>query len=698
MNKAHDLPMESKVQAATRVLNLLGVAVKASALYFPSHPENARAIEALFKALVAYMQLHGPFSVHVGKQTLSVDGVAVHVPSNTNLAYSFYSRKLAEFTVLPSVSQPKLATFVAIVGMERANLEAAGGVEHLLQESGVWDIEVTELALRADADVEILGLNAFFSLLGQGRLSPQEREQTIDILRSGPEQVARLLQNIYALAGEVLDGVNEEGQVQRVHQAIRSVDRLILNEPFDQHVPLYTNLAEATLLLEEPLGSRLARLLLSEAAEDVAIQALLDHLSSEQLAKIVLKSSDGSNVVEQVKTVMRARALDREKARGMLSVIESLLPRQGERGGVVTEAGWLELQNLASTAVEEASAGSKFDESQITISNEEIERYLAEARRIDEGGSIREAINTLVDVLGNEPDENQLMDVAEALLSYLPWLVDHREFTLLREIFTDLRAIASAAPGRSEAINGLLESVAAGPVLDGLLTALWDGRASPVEMEIQGCLDELADQLVSSLVRALGMEPRAGMRAMLCDVLVRIGREHVEELGSYVTDPRWYLVRNIANILGRLRAPQGVPYLARLVHHSDSRVRTYTVDALASIGTEAAQALIGTFLNDPEQNIRLRALKSLDAKGMKEALPTLLAILEIRDPFNRLFVIRRPAIEAVARMGAREALPILKKLARARLVLGRRSRELRRLARMTVAAIEETSPSQLPHD
>ncbi len=692
MNRAQDVTMESKAQAATRVLTRLGVAIKASALYLPSHPGNIRAVETLFNALVAFMQVHGSLSVRVGKQTLTVDGIAVHVPTNTDLAYSFFSRKVVEFTISPNVSQSELGRFVAIVGMERAKLEAAGGVEHLLQESGVWEIEVTELALRADADVVVLGMDAFFSLLGQGRLSPQEREQTIEILRASPEQAVKLLQNIYALSGKVLEGVNEEGQVQRVHQAIRSLDRLILDEPFEQHLPLYTNLAEATLLLEHPLGPRLARLLLSRAPEDVTNQVILDHLSSEQLAKIVLMSLDGSNVAEQVGTVMRGLALDREKARGTLAILESLLPRQGTSGGVLSDAGLLELQDLPFTAVDEAPSGVKFDERQIAIPNEEIERFINEAQMIDEAGSIREAIKTLVDVLGNEMDEEELREVGEVLLRYLPSLVERREFTLFHEILKDLNAMISGAHGvRSQVIDSLLERVAAEPLLDGLLTALWEGRETPAEQEIQACLEVLADKLISPLVRALGAEPRAGMRGMLCDVLVRIGREHVDELGSFVTDPRWYLVRNLANILGRVRAPQGVPYLARLVHHSDSRVRTQTVDALASIGTEAAQALVGTFLNDPEENVRLRALRSLDARGMEGAVSALVAILEIRDPFNRLLVIRQAAIEAVARIGAREALPILKKLARARLVLGRPGRELRRLARMAVAAIEETS-------
>ncbi len=692
MTRAIGLPMEAKVQAARRVLNLLGVAIKASALYFPSHPETARASETLFTGVVTYMRVHGPLSVHVGRETLSVDGVTVDVPANTNLAYSLYGRKLAHFTILPTVTQPALARFVAVIGMERGELEAAGGVGHLLQASGLGGIEVTELALPADVDVVVLGLDAFYGLLGRRRLNPQEREQIVEVLHAGPDEAAKLLENVWTLAREILEEANEDGQVRRVQQAIRSLDRIILNEPFDQQQPLYTNLAEALLRLEKPLGPRLARVLLGGAAEEVAIQVMLDHLSSEQFAKIVLMSSEGHDATEQVTSVMREWPFDGRKAREVLSVLESLMPRKGQ-GSLGTEVGWPGVQKPRATADEAAPrAAVKLSESQIAISDAEIERYLEEAQRIDEAGSIRDTIKTLVDVLGNEVEEKELTEVAAALDGYLPWLVDHREFAFLRVIIEDLKtSLPTASSAQSRAINGLLESVVTGPLLGGLIAARWEGRETPVELEVQACLDVLADKLVSPLVRALGTEPRPGMRAMLCDVLVRIGRERVDELGSFVDDFRWYVIRNIAGILGRLRSPEAVPYLARLVGHSDARVRAQTVDALASIGTEEAQDLLATFVRDPDRGVRLRALKSLDARGMAGALPALLAILEMRDPFNRLFVIRQPAIEAVARLGAREALPILERLARARLALGWRGRELRQMAQMAVEAIEGTS-------
>jgi HEAT repeats len=240
--------------------------------------------------------------------------------------------------------------------------------------------------------------------------------------------------------------------------------------------------------------------------------------------------------------------------------------------------------------------------------------------------------------------------------------------------------------------------VADGPFLDQVLAALWQARDTPGAHEIQACVNVLGDHLIGPLLRALDLEQRPRMRELLCDLLARLGPEHVDALGAFVSDNRWYLVRNLADVLGRMRSPRGVPYLARLVRHPDPRVRTETVSALASIGTEAAQAQICAFLDDPEPQVRLKALSSLDAQGMRVAMPALLSLLVAPDLLNRRFVLKRAAIEAVARMGVREALPALNKLAAAPFALGRRRRELRRLARMASAVIEEPPVSRAPHD
>lgn len=690
--------MEPKAQAAARVLRHLSLAIKTSALYPASYPGKARTIEALLGALRAYTEAYGPFSVRVGKQTLSVDSIPIEGWTHSNLAHFLYTRKILQVTILPSAPQWQIAAFVSVVGKERNELEDGGGPERLLYEAAVHEVQVRELVLHIEEEIDVLDLSAFFSLLGQGRLSPPERDQVIDILRAGPDQVAKFLQNVHSLAREVLHGIGEEGQVQQVYQAIRSLDRIILDEPLDQQKALYEHLAGAPLLLGEPLGGKVIGALFSGAKEDVAVQIVLNQLPSDQLARMILIVGGDGATADTIAGIMRGLPLDRDKAKSVLGALDGRFPRQGEGGGSLTDA-LMSLLQYPSAQPEEPSAPVEFDPEAIVIPPEDLARYRREAQGVDEAEAVREALKTLLDLVNNEVEQKELLDVADTLAGYLHDLFAQGEYAVLRESLEVLKKSAStAAPARAEVIKGLLEGVADGPFLDQVLAALWQARDTPGAHEIQACVNVLGDHLIGPLLRALDLEQRPRMRELLCDLLARLGPEHVDALGAFVSDNRWYLVRNLADVLGRMRSPQGVPYLARLVRHPDPRVRTETVSALASIGTEAAQAQICAFLDDPEPQVRLKALSSLDAQGMRVAMPALLSLLVAPDLLNRRFVLKRAAIEAVARMGVREALPALNKLAAAPFALGRRRRELRRLARMASAVIEEPPVSRAPHD
>jgi HEAT repeat protein len=240
--------------------------------------------------------------------------------------------------------------------------------------------------------------------------------------------------------------------------------------------------------------------------------------------------------------------------------------------------------------------------------------------------------------------------------------------------------------------DSVLKRTAEGSLLDGLLAAMWDGRDTTVARDILACLQPMKAYLVPSLIRALGVESRSGARAMLCDVLLALDGDRIDDLGPYVSDSRWYLVRNVVSVLGRTRNSRAVAYLGQLVRHPDYRVRRETVNALSAIGTEEAQGVIASFLDDQDERIRLRALQSMDSWEAWRAMPKILAVLRRPDPFLKQFDLKQAALEALARLGAKQSLPAVRKVAGTWFLFGARARELRRLAELTAAIIEGQEP------
>ncbi len=686
--------MGPHARAAERCLRRMSVAVKTFAMYPSTHPMCTQVADGLLADLCQYMDLHGPFAARVTKYAMSLDSETFEGGGHSTLAYYLFIRKLAGFTVKPGVTLQELTALLSIVSKDRLSLEGSAGVAYLLWQADVKHVEVAELTLDKAPEQEILGLSAFYALIGRGRLAPAERERIVEIVRSGADQVARLLDNLYEATVEVFKDIAEADRVQHVYQAIRALDRVILDEPLEDQPALLANLAAGQLHVSESLRRSLQQALLSRAEDDPAMKVLMDELSPEQLAQVIFGALSSGNVAEQVADYQRKLGADREKMRAVIVSLESRLEAQGAAPGWLSDAVLPRIQTpLPAQEPEFPAVDLGHDE--IAISDRDYQHRLDEARAIDEAAAIREVIRALVEVLRYEEDMDNLTAIVESLAGHLPWILEQREFGFLAEVLDGVKAITRSSTGRrAELAAGLLKKVADAPMHDALLGALWDARGTPDERELQVCFQMVADHMITTVVRHLREEPRAAMRAVLCDLLVAMGPEHILELGAFVSDSRWYLVRNIASILGRLRHPQSLPYLKRLAHHEEWRVRRETVDALAAIGTEEAMAILIEFLADRDQRIRLRGLRGLDARGARQALPWLASLLDTSDFFNRQFELKQEAIETLGRIGGEEALAVLRRLARRHLVFSGRGRELRRLARVTVGIIEMQEPPQ----
>lgn len=688
---------EGDTQGAERVLRRLSVAVRTAALYGASHPMTRQAVAGLLEVLRPYLDTQSAFAARITKRGFIVGGLELEHGANRDLAFYLYTRKLSYLQIAAGVREEELDAWLSVVGMDRVSLEAAGGIEYLLWQAKVEHIQVKETALGRQELVDTLDLNVLLALLRGGRLAPQEREIVIEILTAGPDQVKVFLESLYAAIGEAGDAVDQDEQAQQIYQAVRSLDRIILDEPLEDQALLYRNLAQAIVRIQESLRPVLARLLFSTGAQDVG-RVIVDHLAGEQLADLVVGSMMQGDVDEQIGAFIKTVSENKEKVKSTLSILEGQLRQPGKGPSWLSDAVWPQLQSSSPHLRTRSLSLLEFDDFQIPVGHREAEGRLAEAEAIDDVSVTREVIATLTDVLRYEDDGEAQAETAVALERHFPWLMEHREYTLLATVLQCVRQITSGPDGtRRDIATRIIRRMTEPPLFDRLLAALWTGRETAAERELQECLKILDGDLIRPLVQALGEEPRAALRAMLCDLLVLVGRDHIDDLGHYLTDPRWYLVRNVASVLGRLRDPRAIAHFDRLMRHEEYRVRREAIDGLASIGTEEAQARLAGSLDDPDVRIRLRALKSLDAVGARRAMPRLVALLKGYDLFNRQFLLRQAAMEVLERVGAREALPVLKTLARGRLMFGPRGRELRRLAARAISVIEAPRPVVWDH-
>jgi hypothetical protein len=92
---------------------------------------------------------------------------------------------------------------------------------------------------------------------------------------------------------------------------------------------------------------------------------------------------------------------------------------------------------------------------------------------------------------------------------------------------------------------------------------------------------------VEALVEALVAAPSIQDRRVFYDALLKL-RSGIRTLMFMLGDPRWYVVRNAAELLGEMKSMEAEPDLTKLLQHRDDRVRTAAAAALAKLGGTAA--------------------------------------------------------------------------------------------------------------
>jgi hypothetical protein len=151
-------------------------------------------------------------------------------------------------------------------------------------------------------------------------------------------------------------------------------------------------------------------------------------------------------------------------------------------------------------------------------------------------------------------------------------------------------------------------------------------------------------------------------RKMVCEVLEKVGKDHIGMVGQGVYDSLWYVVRNVAVVLGKIGKEEGVKFLRKIMNHSDMRVKKEVITSLIKISGREAQGFLVSALEDKDNEIRLLACRGLAQRKEKGALPVLMKIIQSDQFIDLPGEEKRCVLESLAMIGEDEVVPFLKKL------------------------------------
>ena len=126
-------------------------------------------------------------------------------------------------------------------------------------------------------------------------------------------------------------------------------------------------------------------------------------------------------------------------------------------------------------------------------------------------------------------------------------------------------------------------------------------------------LGRMGESATDVLLDLLVLAPTVDERRAYFDALVH-SRRGSEQVVRMLDHHEWFVVRNIAELCGELKLESAVPELAKLLQHTEERVRKAAVVALAKIGTSSTVEPLRQALKDPVVSVRTQALVLIDGK------------------------------------------------------------------------------------
>jgi HEAT repeat protein len=135
--------------------------------------------------------------------------------------------------------------------------------------------------------------------------------------------------------------------------------------------------------------------------------------------------------------------------------------------------------------------------------------------------------------------------------------------------------------------------------------------------EYMAVLTRAGEDGADSLIELLTASDNTIDRRVCFDALVKL-QAGVTSLIHMLGDPRWYVARNAADLLGELGTSQAEAPLGEALKHDDDRVRRAAANSLAKLGTPNAMRSLRDALHDTSPQVRLQAAAGLASrKGLK---------------------------------------------------------------------------------
>ena len=334
-----------------------------------------------------------------------------------------------------------------------------------------------------------------------------------------------------------------------------------------------------------------------------------------------------------------------------------------------TSAASGESENPAAERSDDWSAPARvaptWDESmgvQFTLSEEETQMLTAAIREEEERPLLDDVLEIVAAILASEEEPTSFLESAFAFQKFIENALEEGDIARANQLLARLRTTAAARAEVHHEFGSLTEQVVreiGRPSFLGQMTPMLNSHPELDPALLTNFLVQIGASAAPAICDLLSQVNHMKHRRALCEALAISCKDDVEVLISRLGDPRWYVIRNIVFVLGRI-ARQGVERaLDRALRHEDVRVRKEAVRALGNIESATSRAYLVSAFRDPDAGVRAQAAITLAQKRDDRAAQSLWVVIQAPEFARRDQNERRLFFEALGKAGSDVLAPRL---------------------------------------
>jgi HEAT repeat protein len=311
------------------------------------------------------------------------------------------------------------------------------------------------------------------------------------------------------------------------------------------------------------------------------------------------------------------------------------------------------------------------------LTDEEIRKIKAEVRGEEDLDMVAELEGILFDILRIERDPVLFGEILGIIDNIFESLLLQGDFQHARKILEFFQEMLDPSMNLSQPLIEQIQKAkvqAGNPKRIGMLEPVLNECEADRLEHFLSLMMLFEPHVVPSLVELLGAVDKMKARRVLCEVLIKLGADQVDFFMTKLEDDRWYLVRNLIYIVGKIGDPKVLKSFPRLMQHKDTKIRKEALHALDMIDSPKTNDLLVKVLSDPDLSNRLFALRTLAKKKAQEALEPLMDILTSREFEEKELHEKKEIFDALGRIGGDNVVPRLRRLLEVRWSLFKNAR------------------------